>query len=158
MSKHRTMTGHAESYDCDVNSPTQWSNQGCGVKKKDFYGEALNKRGGGIIAMEWTSTLIRMWMFDRNAIPEDLSSPRPSPEEWGVPDALFDDTQCDIAKIFRDHVVIINLTFCGDWAGNTYATSTCPGTSCNAFVRSQPESFRDAYWAIRSLKIYQAAR
>ena len=105
----------------------------------------------------YSSTTIKIWQFfDRSALPADLQSESPNPKAWTVqPDALFQDLQCPINKIFRDHVLIINTSLCGDWAGNTYGASTCPGISCNAFVSNNPEAFRDAYWAIRSLRIYQ---
>ena len=136
---YSTMKGTPESYDCDVNSPMQWPNQGCGVKTKNSFGREFNKRGG-VVAMEWTESRISMWI----GVSGDKST-------WGIPDAVFDDTECDLS-IFRDHVVIINTTLCGDWAGNAY--TGCPGT-CTSFVSDNPSEFVDAYWAIRSLKIYQ---
>ena len=58
--------------------------------------------------------------------------------------------------------VIFNTDFCGDWAGNTYAYTTCPQTSglsgwdsCVAFVGDNPGNFTEAYWGIRSLRVYQ---
>jgi hypothetical protein len=151
------MLGSAETMNCDVKAPDQWPNQGCGVKTPRSFGHALNERGGAVVVMEWTSTTIKIWQFfDRSALPADLQSESPNPKAWTVqPDALFQDLQCPINKIFRDHVLIINTSLCGDWAGNTYGASTCPGISCNAFVSNNPEAFRDAYWAIRSLRIYQ---
>ncbi|ORY74605.1 endo-beta-glucanase [Protomyces lactucae-debilis] len=155
--KERQMRGTAETMNCDVKAADQWPNQGCGVKTQRSFGHALNERGGAVIVTEWTSKTIKIWQFfDRAALPADLASTSPDPSTWDVlPDALFQDFECPIDKIFRDHVVLINTSLCGDWAGNTYGTSTCPGTSCNAYVSGNPQAFKDAYWAIRSLRVYQ---
>jgi len=46
-----------------------------------------------------------------------------------------------------------DITFCGFWAGNSYATSGCPGT-CEE-VLTDPSNFVNATWSINSLKIYR---
>ncbi|KAG8820052.1 hypothetical protein FRC19_009292 [Serendipita sp. 401] len=75
--------------------------------------------------------------------------------KWGIPDVRFVDDECDIPKHFKEHRIVINLTFCGDWAGEffTYLRSGCPG-SCIDYVNFKPEAFKDAYWDIRSIRIF----
>ena len=34
---------------------------------------------------------------------------------------------CDLAKHLDPHNLIINLTLCGSWAGNTFNADGCPG-------------------------------
>ncbi|CCG81318.1 Probable glycosidase C21B10.07 [Taphrina deformans PYCC 5710] len=159
VAQYRVQKGTSESMDCDVKAANQWPNQGCGVKTADSFGSKFNEDGGAVVVMEWTSSVIRMWTFKRDSIPFDLAVDAPHPDidiaKWGLPDAVFESTQCDIDGIFRDHVIIINTTFCGDWAGTVYAASTCPGSNCVSFVSSHPEAFEQAYWAIKSLKVYQ---
>ncbi|KAG8807621.1 hypothetical protein FRC17_004378 [Serendipita sp. 399] len=74
---------------------------------------------------------------------------------WGLPDVRFVDDQCDIPQHFKEHRIVINLTFCGDWAGEffTYLRSGCPG-SCVDYVNFRPEAFKDAYWDIRSIRMF----
>ena len=53
---------------------------------------------------------------------------------------------------------VFDTTFCGDWAGNTFSSSsTCSAlsNSCNSYVASNPSAFAGAYWLINSLKVYQ---
>ena len=47
--------------------------------------------------------------------------------------------------------IIINLTFCGDWAGNVY-----PGgkSACIDKVRNNPEAYKNAYWLINYVKVF----
>lgn len=82
--------------------------------------------------------------FYRAAIPSDIIDGVPTPSTWGMPTAFLDPATCDPITNFVNHSVIISelsryqrvfsmfmgldLTFCGDWAGNSYATTDCPGT------------------------------
>ena len=52
---------------------------------------------------------------------------------------------------FKMLTVVINLTFCGGWAGSIY-----PGgpQACENTVRNNPQLFTDAYWIINYLKVY----
>ncbi|CCA75236.1 related to endo-1,3(4)-beta-glucanase [Serendipita indica DSM 11827] len=132
----------------------------CGVKtnKPNSYGPDFNAAGGGWFAMERTPTYIRSWFWSRNdpTVPWEVKNPHSffiGTPFWGLPVANFPNNSCDIASKFSPHHVIINLTFCGDWAGNDYGLSTCPGT-CVDYVNNNPQAFVDAYWDIASIRMY----
>ena len=56
------------------------------------------------------------------AVPDDLLSDNPDPSTWGLPYALFYlGSNCEESH-FVDLQIIINLTFCGDWAGEAFIT------------------------------------
>ena len=59
-------------------------------------------------------------------------------------------TNCD-PNHFNWMSIIINLTFCGAWAGQVY-----PGgeDACVDAVLNLPQNYTDAYWLINSLKVY----
>lgn len=107
--------------------------------------------------MEWNSRFIKVWFFPRDAIPANALSDRPDPATWGTPTALFQG-DCNINEKFRDHRIVINTTFCGDWAGGVWGESGCQGRAqtCEAFVADNPGAFADAYWRIRSLKVWSS--
>jgi hypothetical protein len=120
----------------------------------------FNNQQGGYYAMQWNSTAIRVWMWPYSNAPRDLpSNPNPDPDSWGEPFANFilDAKNCD-PKHFQSLQMIINLTFCGDWAGSVFA-STCQGVangqSCNDFVQNNPTYFQDAYWKIQFISVFQ---
>lgn len=46
-----------------------------------------------------------------------------------------------------------SLLVCGDWAGNTYGQSGCPGTCAQRVM--QPGNFGNAQWNVTSVKVYQ---
>ncbi|KAJ3316079.1 hypothetical protein HDV04_000288 [Boothiomyces sp. JEL0838] len=49
------------------------------------YGDTFNDIGGGVYAMEWQSSNdggIRVWFFQRNAIPIDIANEKPDPPSW----------------------------------------------------------------------------
>ncbi|KAI9826633.1 MAG: hypothetical protein M1832_006229 [Thelocarpon impressellum] len=133
-------------------------NVGCSVKdlRPTSYGAGFNANGGGVYAMEWTSKRIAVWFFPRGDIPANVVSAAPDPATWGTPAANFAGP-CDIDSHFKENRIIFDTTFCGDWAGNTWAQSTCApkAKTCNAFVAKNPTAFKDAYWEIGALRVFK---
>ncbi|KAF2634919.1 hypothetical protein P280DRAFT_554148 [Massarina eburnea CBS 473.64] len=144
---------------CDVKASGQDENAGCGVSSQDkkSYGAGLNGAGGGVFATEWTADYIQIFFFPRGSVPKDALGDAPNPSTWGKPAAKWDKTGCDITKFFKNQQIVFDTTFCGDWAGNTWSTSSCKSkaATCNAFVQNNPSSFKNAYWNINALKVYQ---
>ncbi|TEB24537.1 hypothetical protein FA13DRAFT_1739094 [Coprinellus micaceus] len=150
----------AKNNDCDVSAGR--SNLGCSVRMRDArsYGTPFNKAGGGYYAVERASNHIKVWFWTRSAanVPASVKSGAKTvdPDTWGTPDAYFPGGQnCDIDKKFGPQHIIINLTFCGDWAGNAnaYGAAGCPRT-CIDFVDNNPQEFKNAYFDIASLRTY----
>ncbi|GME25382.1 endo-beta-glucanase [Neofusicoccum parvum] len=150
-------TAIADSFDCA---------NGCGSAstRTDSYGAGFNNGKGGVYAMEWTSQWIRIWFFPRSNIPSSIGTGSPDISEFGMPTANFQGG-CDIDQHFKDHTIIFDITFCGDWAGNTFGKYPgCPMTSnnawesCNNFVAGSPKSFTDAYWDINSMRVFQQGK
>lgn len=105
----------------------------------------------------------------------------PDPASWNaLPYAYFaigEDTGCS-SDHFKNMRVVINLAFCGNVAGNRFQRD-CPALAkqfqpiksssssssssqlespidaCNAFIGSNPESLKEAYWKIRGLYVYE---
>ncbi|EON64227.1 hypothetical protein W97_03457 [Coniosporium apollinis CBS 100218] len=163
-SNNCTIAGNNQN--SELVTPNCWSQAGgCGVRARttDTYGAGFNTIGGGVYAMEWTSSWIRMWFFPRNSIPAGVTSSTPDPSTFGVPLANFQGPNtCNIDSKFVNHKIIFNIDFCGQWAGNAYASSGCPLTanqtgwdSCVYFVGDNPSNFTEAYWSINSLRVYQ---
>ncbi|BFZ56199.1 hypothetical protein PYCC9005_003241 [Savitreella phatthalungensis] len=162
--QNRNQTGEALSDMCF----SKITNVGCGTRSQNAtsFGAAFNKRKGGVYALDWRTNGIRVWFFPRDHLPADLSSSSSAGitmQDWGLPDANFPDTGCDIVKSFRNHAIIFDLTFCGDWAGNQAVWSASPCSSqystCIEYMQSQDAAtaLKDMSWRIRSLKVYQAA-
>ncbi|KAI9792354.1 MAG: hypothetical protein M1835_007927 [Candelina submexicana] len=149
-------TGNMTTTNCNTNVG---GNVGCGIASLDTrtYGKGFNANGGGVYATEWTSKAISIWFFSRGSIPRDVSSGAPAPSTWGQPVAKFQGG-CDIDKFFKNQQIIFDTTFCGDWAGNTWNSSTCASLAptCQAYVQNNPSVFKDAYWSVNSLKVYQS--
>lgn len=157
-------TGTLQTSNCYINAN---SNSGCGVQSASTtsYGSGFNSNGGGVYAMEWTSSWIRVWSFGRNSIPASITDGTPDPSTFGTPSANFQGS-CNIDSHFALHNIVFDNTFCGDYAGNTYGSdASCPQTSgatgmqsCINYVGNNPSAFAEAYWSINSLKVYQVAR
>ncbi|KAK0458705.1 endo-beta-glucanase [Desarmillaria tabescens] len=156
MPVSRDETGIELTTDCNaaVNG-----NSGCGVQIPDplSYGSPFNNNGGGWYAVERTDTFIKIWFWPRNSnnVPDDVrnGNSNVNTDAWGTPFANFPNTSCSITDRFGAHNIIINLTFCGDWAGNVYSTSNCP-SSCIDFVNNNPAAFADAYFNFAWVKVY----
>lgn len=95
------------------------------------YGSAFASAGGGVWATQMAPSGISVWFFPRASVPSDLqnSSVVPVPSGWGTPSAFFSNSSCSIADFFGPQQLIIDITLCGDWAGQSavYA-QTCSGT------------------------------
>lgn len=153
-------SGKLTTPDCDVSATGQYANAGCQIASHNTatYGTGFNENGGGVYATEWTSDAISVWFFGRGSIPDDLSVGHPDPSGWGKPTAEFQGG-CNIDQHFKNHNIIFDMTFCGDWAGNVWGQdSVCSSkaSSCQAFVQNNPGEFTDAFWQIDSLKVYQS--
>lgn len=104
---------------------------GCGVTvtQPNNIGLEFNTASGGVYAMEWTSNSTRLWFFTRDQVPSSISEADdiigPDPTTFGTPEANFQGS-CDIDSHFVNHQLVFDITFCGSWAGNTWAGSGCP--------------------------------
>lgn len=101
--------------------------------------------------MQWTSDYIRIWFFPRPQIPQDILDKMPNPSNWGFPAANMQGS-CMIDQHFQQHKIVLDNTFCGEYAGvssvwnsslDSCATATGYAT-CNEFVASEPQAFRNA--------------
>lgn len=134
---------------------------GCVIEGQEgSYGTPFNKEGGGVYAMEWTEEYLKIWHFPRSKIPESITNGKPDVSKFGTPMALVQD-DCDVAKSFKPQSFTFDVTFCGDWAGGVFGESGCPMTSsdsfqsCHNYVASNPGAFKESYWEINSVKVYQ---
>ena len=100
-------------------------------------------------ATERTGEAIYMWFFPRGQIPEDLD--QGNTYTWGPPYVTFPFYNCP-SWHFNDQQLVINLDFCGDWAGSVF-----PGgnDACIEYVQNPAniEALSDAYWAINYVKV-----
>ncbi|GAD92526.1 hypothetical protein PVAR5_1119 [Paecilomyces variotii No. 5] len=152
-------TGSLGTSNCYVDAPGQGTNAGCQISSSSSqsFGTGFNDASGGVYATEWTSDAISIWFFPRSSIPADIASGSPDPSGWGTPDANFAGA-CDIDSHFNNLQIVFDTTFCGDWAGAVWSSdSTCSALAgtCQDYVQNNPTAFKDAYWEINSLKVYQ---
>ncbi|KAF2466791.1 uncharacterized protein BDR25DRAFT_395654 [Lindgomyces ingoldianus] len=161
MNEQATFTGFMATSNCDVAATDQPKNVGCSIHDSSLsapsYGTEFNQAGGGIYAMEWTTTDISVWLFARNStsLPKDLTM-NPEPGTFGTPIAKFQGSGCDFKERFKDLKIILGITFCGEWAGEEkeWAKSCAAKTgasTCEEYVRDNPEAFAQAYWEIKGL-------
>ncbi|KAF2253269.1 glycoside hydrolase family 16 protein [Trematosphaeria pertusa] len=150
--------GDVSTSNCDVKAPNQDENAGCSIKQQSSksYGAGLNGNGGGVYATEWTTDAISVYFFPRGEVPQDVLGDSPDPSGWGTPAARFASSSCNIEQHFKEQQIVFDTTFCGDWAGNTWSSSSCASkaATCNEYVQNNPEAFTDAFWTVNALKVY----
>ncbi|WOO84688.1 putative glycosidase [Vanrija pseudolonga] len=154
-------TGNFNPYDC---SSANTQNQGCGVidrKSANSYGAGFNSAGGGVYALAWAKSGIKVWFFTRSAVPQDITSGSPNPDGWGTPVANFPSDNCNPYQFFYDQFNIFDTTLCGDWAGadSVWSQSCAASTgfgSCSDYVLNSGASFEQAYWAVNSVTYYNS--
>ncbi|KAB2572012.1 putative endo-1,3(4)-beta-glucanase [Lasiodiplodia theobromae] len=164
---NKTWTGSAfTSGACSTN----YSSTGCYAKTTipNNYGDDFNANGGGIYTMQWTSDFIKIWFFPRDDIPPEAQSAlngecdSPDVSKFGPPQANFVGGRgCNVDAHFKEHRLIFDTTFCGDWAGNAWP-STCPSVagkkpyeSCAIYVGANPEKYKEAYWEVNSITVFK---
>ena len=136
-----------------LNKDQPGNNIGCGVgdDRPLAFGSGFNAIDGGVYVMQWTSEYIKIWMFPRGQIPEDIVSGHPNPSTWGIPQAHMQGS-CVMDDRFQSHKIVLNNAFCGDYAGNPYvwnsdwnscAKSTGFST-CEAYTASNPAAFKQS--------------
>eukprot|EP00750_Incisomonas_marina_P017962 INCI2662.1.p1 GENE.INCI2662.1~~INCI2662.1.p1 ORF type:complete len:271 (+),score=38.31 INCI2662.1:183-995(+) len=79
--------------DCWVNSPSEWTNAGCGISDDDqtSYGVPFNDHNGGIVATVWDEDGVRSWNWARGSEPADIHGRSDlDPDSWGLPYARFE--------------------------------------------------------------------
>ncbi|CAJ1368583.1 unnamed protein product [Effrenium voratum] len=138
----------------DCNSEDAY--EGCGLfGPSNSGGPPFNSAGGGVFATQWISTGIKMWFWKRADIPSDITSDSPDSTSWGEPYVFFPFGDDCPSSHFKDHVLTINLDFCGDWAGNVF-----PGglAKCVEYIQdpANADQLKDAYWDINYVKVFAA--
>ncbi|KAJ7066493.1 glycoside hydrolase family 16 protein [Mycena amicta] len=130
------------------------NNNGCGITDSapHAYGHDFNMIAGGVMAHQVTSSGIKIWRFPRTAIPADITAQKPNPDSWGKPAAFFSSATCNIGDHFKDHVLTIDTTLCGDWAGSVF-----PGgqSACSAAV-ANPKNYELAKWLLNYISVYES--
>jgi len=144
----------------------QTGNSGCGMvdnSSDNSFGVPFNNAGGGVYAMKWDDSGISVYFFARDSIPADITNGAPLPDTWHEPVANYPATTCNPWQFFKDNFAIINTTLCGDWAGSSgsWNGSGCAASTgystCDQFVRQNGQAFNDAYWEVKSVKLYQTS-
>ena len=94
---------------------------GCSFKTADplNFGTGFNAAGGGVYAMDWTSSAIAVYFFPRTSIPADITAGTPNPSGWGMPLARFSGSGCDIDSHFMNQNIVFDTTFCGQVSSTT---------------------------------------
>lgn len=153
--------------DCSVGGT---GDTGCGIRSTsaNSFGPTFNNIGGGVYAMSWTTSGIQVYFFPRSSIPADINAGTPQPSGWGTPMANFPSSSCNPSTFFYDHSAIFDTTLCGAWAGDAWDQAGMPGqttscaqstgtSACAAYVQNNGGAFSEAYWEVKSVKIYQGS-
>ncbi|KAJ3258468.1 hypothetical protein HK103_003590 [Boothiomyces macroporosus] len=154
FSLHTTSGCFMNGNTCDITN-----NAGCQtiVQQANTFGTGFNNLGGGVVVLEWVPTstgYIKYWQFTRNNIPNDIQIGQPTPSLWGPPIVSYKFSPTCSAGYFRDLYFIINLTFCGDYAGTTFSIY-CPNLgTCNDYIKNSATSLTEAYFLINNIQVY----
>jgi hypothetical protein len=141
--------------DCWIDDPNQYANQGCSIYANNVnsFGSGFNAGGGGTYAMELTSSFIRVFFFPKSA--GHVWESNPNPDTWGTPQAQFNFGSNCAASTFYNLELVLDLTFCGDWAGGVFS-QTCGSLACQDYIaQNQGTLNANAYWDINSITVYE---
>ncbi|KAJ3276876.1 hypothetical protein HDV01_002931 [Terramyces sp. JEL0728] len=124
------------------------------------FGDSFNKNQGGIYAMEWVAEpngWIKVWFFPRGSLPSDFGADTVVPSNWPIPDAYAEfnfGSNCDSSN-FNDHIIIVNLAFCGKWSED-YFQKHAPylSTDCRTYLGTNSSAFNDIFFHLSSIRYY----
>ena len=144
----------SDLYTCGCNGNERCPNIGCGMNN-GLFGNAFNNAGGGIYACLLTKDGgVTIWSFQRKNIPDDILCEKPTPSKWTT------DTNKPIVfkecpYHFKNLMLVVNTTICGEWAGNSFKDGDRKGmNACRAFSVDRKNNYADAYWYINYIKVF----
>ncbi|KAJ3555376.1 hypothetical protein NM688_g2611 [Phlebia brevispora] len=146
---------------------------GCTVdeNKPNSYGPDFNSNSGGVWGAQFDVSGIYIWFWPRTEIPPSISTSNGSIDliDWGTPSAAYPSSSCNITNYFGWQQLIIDITLCGQWAGqDSIYDQTCnntaqipansPSSRCttdNVFNNGTAD-YAMAYFEIGSIKAFAA--
>ncbi|KPM36305.1 hypothetical protein AK830_g10274 [Neonectria ditissima] len=156
-------TAVVDTDNCDntyQNTPDQYLNEGCTV---DDYDAPYGNSEGGVYALEWTDSFIKIFAWKWDSVPDNLDSDEPSTDSWGTPSLYLKNNQCNIDDHFVDQTLIINIAFCGNPVGNDdiWKQACSAKTSydtCAEYVSAKPGDFENTYFKIKDIRYFRASK
>ncbi|GHJ90114.1 hypothetical protein NliqN6_6516 [Naganishia liquefaciens] len=157
-------TGTANYTNCYVEAN---SNSGCTIidGNSTSYGEDFAKAGGGVWVTEFAKDGISIWFYSRPDVPSAVTNANSSIDttQLGERTAFWSPQGCDIASYFTPQELIIDITLCGDWAGqaSTLASTGCPAlvspATCYTTYVLTSSNYDNAYFEIDYIKVYSTS-
>lgn len=113
--------------------------------------------------MEWSTHFIKVWNFPVNKVPPSIKAGKPDTADFGTPAFTTEGGSCNPDDHFRDHQIVFDTTFCGDYAGqdyfwhqtSCYKNNPTKYARCADYVAANPAAFGNSYWIINSVKVYK---
>ncbi|KAH9851304.1 concanavalin A-like lectin/glucanase domain-containing protein [Lenzites betulinus] len=158
-------TGSTVGADCSAGTD---SAAGCAVldSQSTSFGGDFAAAGGGVWATQFDETGVFIWFWGRKDVPDTITNAKDTidPSGWGTPAAAWPASSCDVPKFFTPQQLVIDITLCGDWAGEPHLyQQTCGGTLGNSTVdvcyidnviNTNGTNYQDAYFEISSIKVF----
>ncbi|KGQ04056.1 putative endo-1,3(4)-beta-glucanase [Beauveria bassiana D1-5] len=132
-------------------------NLGCNVMDtKGPWGSSA----GGVYAMEWTDSYIRIFTWAPADAPSNIDSAHPDTAAWGKPVMELRDGPCNLKRQFAPQKLILNIDFCGSAAGQPKiwgeeCQALTGETECYDYVRNNPGAYKDVYWRVKDIRYFE---
>ncbi|OCH92531.1 hypothetical protein OBBRIDRAFT_791129 [Obba rivulosa] len=140
---------------------------GCTVAEKqpNSFGAGFDSAGGGVWATQFDVTGIYIWFWTRSSVPSTVNSSATAvdPSTWGPPTAAYPSSTCNITNFFTEQQLVLDITLCGDWAGEpSVYQETCPASApANAsscylenVINNGTSAYANAYFEISYIKAF----
>ncbi|KAF7348526.1 hypothetical protein MVEN_01370100 [Mycena venus] len=154
----------SDGTDCDATVDPA----GCGFTdhQATTFGPGFNSAGGGVFALQFDTTGIKMWFFQTGNVPSDISSLAPNPSTWGAPRMSVPTSSCSPTTFFSDLMMVVDTNLGGTFTEGVWAVDGAGGQakSCKTqtgvdtaadYVKSHGSEFgAAAQWEINGFYIY----
>ncbi|KAJ3495791.1 hypothetical protein NLG97_g3139 [Lecanicillium saksenae] len=147
------ITGQLVRPDCALDE----TKSGCSVA--DTRGPWAAEKGG-VYAVEWTDSYIRVFTWSHADAPSNIDSRHPDTATWGKPVLEARDGLCNLKRQFAAQKLVLNIDFCGDAAGNPYlwgqdCKKATGQDECYEYVRHNPAAFKDVYFKVKDIRYFE---
>lgn len=133
-------------YDCVTEYPGKL---GCAPNSLPLMPGEVWSREGGIVAVQWTSSFVKVFRIPDSELPSDALGDAPMPDQWDQwlisyypfagSEAKSPGSCPNPEDVMAPQHLVMNINMCGDWAGKIWDSS---GTCVNHVGPAYPSQCR----------------
>jgi len=124
------------------------------------FGAAFAQANGGVFVTELAETGVSIWFFERSKVPSTLTATTTQVDTstLGTPMGNWPSDTCNIGQFFSPQALVLDITFCGDFAGSPqFFPQTCSGMCYNDYVINNGSAgYANAFFDLGYVRVFSS--